>query len=189
MRRYEGALKESLMTQTLVQYLEQRNRALDANEVSELFGMNKDTIYRFAAEGILPSFKVGNALRFDPKELAEYVNVFFPKRGMAHKIAVWLDEQALYRGGPRYLPELLTKVLKEVPYDWLATAAEVSRDPSHDLRRNQLFDDFKKAVSMLTVPEQRELLEQIKTGKYDEPISQHRDLLNEPEPGDDEEVE
>jgi predicted DNA-binding transcriptional regulator AlpA len=179
------------MSQTLIEYLEQLTRALDANEVSELFGINKDTVYRFAAEETLPSFRLGSVLRFDPKALAQCLRdkQFHPKRGIPHEIADWLKEQALYRGGPCFLPQLLCKALKFLDYDWLRTAERVSRDKALDCFHASLVDDVKTAIAELAIPEQRFLLAEIKTGKCDEPISQHRDLLTEPEPGDDEVME
>jgi excisionase family DNA binding protein len=176
------------MSQTLIEHLEQLTRALDAKEVSELLGLNKDTIYRFAADETLPSFKLGSVLRFDPHALAQCLRDqrFIPKRGIAHEITVWLMEQAVYRGGPCFLPELLCKAFRLLDYDWLLTAERVARDKCLEHFHLNLMDDIKSAIAKLSVPEQRALLAEIRTSKYDEPISQHRDMLNEPEPGDDE---
>lgn len=47
-------------------------RAMTAEEVSELFGVNLRTIYNRARDGEIPSFRIGTAIRFDPKKLLEW---------------------------------------------------------------------------------------------------------------------
>lgn len=47
-------------------------RAMTADEVSNLFGIHIDTIYKAARQGDLPSFRIGTSVRFDPKNLAEW---------------------------------------------------------------------------------------------------------------------
>jgi predicted DNA-binding transcriptional regulator AlpA len=168
------------MSQTLIEHLEQLTRALDAKEVSELFGINKDTAYRFAADETLPSFKLGSVLRFDPKALAQCLRdqQFIPKRGIAHEIALWLQEQALYRGGPCFLPKLLCKAFEFVEYNWLLTAERVARDKALECFQVNLMDDAKAAIAKLSIPEQRALLAEIRAGKCDEPIEQRRDAAD-----------
>lgn len=179
------------MTKTLIEYLEQRSGALDANEVSELLGINKDTVYRYAKIGGLPSLQVGNVLRFDPKELAKWIegSKYPLNKGIAYEIMLWLEEQAFYRGGPRFMPVLLIKALGFLNYNWMVAAERVARDEALEGCRLHLVEELKAALSQLTIPEQRALLVEIKSGRFDEPLGQHRDLLNEPEPGDDQEVE
>lgn len=47
-------------------------RAMTSKEVSELFSLHQDSIRRQARRGDIPSFRVGTAIRFDPKKLAEW---------------------------------------------------------------------------------------------------------------------
>lgn len=47
-------------------------RAMTTGEVAELFNMDKDTIYKQARRGDIPSFRIGTSVRFDPKALAEW---------------------------------------------------------------------------------------------------------------------
>lgn len=47
-------------------------RALDAEEVAKLFNTSAPLIYKQAREGLMPSFRVGTAVRFDPKKLADW---------------------------------------------------------------------------------------------------------------------
>ena len=42
-------------------------------EVSELLKINEKTAYRLAAEGKLPSFKVGGSWRFDRQETSNWI--------------------------------------------------------------------------------------------------------------------
>ena len=63
--------KESVSV--LVETLEKRQQALKVSEIAGLFQVSPMTIYRAAKEGSLPSFKVGNALRFDPKAVVAWL--------------------------------------------------------------------------------------------------------------------
>jgi excisionase family DNA binding protein len=68
--------KRSYMTDDLAAYLQSLDRALTANEVGKLLGVQRDTIYVFAKHGGLPSINIGRTkpvLRFDPKQLAQWV--------------------------------------------------------------------------------------------------------------------
>lgn len=47
-------------------------RAMTAEEVSELFNIHLDTIYKQARSGNIPSFRIGTSVRFDPKYLADW---------------------------------------------------------------------------------------------------------------------
>jgi hypothetical protein len=57
----------------------------------------------------------------------------------------------------------------------MATAQRVATDPNFAFAAQPLMDDFTAAVNDLSVPEQRELLSDIKTGKFDEPIFTDQD--------------
>ena len=48
------------------------DHALNINEVADVLGLNKKTIERMARAGRIPSFKLGNQVRFDPRLLAEW---------------------------------------------------------------------------------------------------------------------
>ena len=58
---------------TLIELLENKDEALDAQEVAELLGVSQKKIYRLAASGVLPSFRIGKAIRFDAQDLAEWL--------------------------------------------------------------------------------------------------------------------
>ena len=49
------------------------NHALTTEEVAALFALHPDTVYKQARRGSIPHFRVGTAVRFDPKALAEWL--------------------------------------------------------------------------------------------------------------------
>lgn len=58
---------------TLIEILESRKEALNVEEVSELLGVSKQHIYEMVADGSIPAFHVGRSIRFDPQELAGWL--------------------------------------------------------------------------------------------------------------------
>ena len=58
---------------TLIQILESREEALNVTQVAELLGISEKKVYHLAAAGVLPSFRVGKAVRFDPQDLADWL--------------------------------------------------------------------------------------------------------------------
>ena len=57
-----------------------QHNALKAQEVADFLGVTRQHVYKLAAKGLIPSFRVGKAVRFDPSA-----------------IAVWLQEKKLPR--------------------------------------------------------------------------------------------
>jgi len=55
------------VSHNLIQELESRHGAMKVSELTELLGVDDKHIYRMAARGQLPSFRVGGAVRFDPQ--------------------------------------------------------------------------------------------------------------------------
>src|SRR5579871_1910293 len=85
-----------LVAMTLIEILESRKEALNAQQVAELLGLSKKQVYEMAATGKLPSFRIGKAVRFDAQDLAEWL------RRKKH-----LDEQSgpgKVKGGQRRVP-------------------------------------------------------------------------------------
>jgi excisionase family DNA binding protein len=70
-------------TAKIVRTLETREHALRAGEVAGLLGVTRQHIYKMAAAGTIPSFRIGTAVRFDPKHLAEWL-----RRKMPESVAV-----------------------------------------------------------------------------------------------------
>ena len=61
------------MSLNLIQELESRHGAMKVSDLTELLGVDDKHIYRMAARGQLPSFRVGGAVRFDPHEVANWL--------------------------------------------------------------------------------------------------------------------
>ena len=65
---------------TIIEQIEKRSSALKVAEVAKLLEVTKQHIYGLAAAGLIPCFKVGGAIRFDPHELAAWLRAKYPKR-------------------------------------------------------------------------------------------------------------
>jgi nucleotidyltransferase/DNA polymerase involved in DNA repair len=48
-------------------------KALTATQVAEISQIGKRTVHSHAASGLIPSFKIRAALRFDPQQLAKWL--------------------------------------------------------------------------------------------------------------------
>ena len=57
----------------LVERLEASKSALKARDLAEIFGVTQQHIYKMAAIGVIPSFRVGASVRFDPGIVAEWL--------------------------------------------------------------------------------------------------------------------
>lgn len=57
----------------LVERLKNRTGALRVAEVAELFGVTPQHIYRMAAGGRIPSFRISGSVRFDPEDVASWL--------------------------------------------------------------------------------------------------------------------
>jgi len=51
---------------SLVEVVREKQEALRAQDLAQLLGVSPQQIYKMAAKGEIPSFKVANAVRFDP---------------------------------------------------------------------------------------------------------------------------
>lgn len=59
--------------------LERRDNALKAPEIARLLGVTRQQVYKMAARGTIPSFRVGTAVRFDPGLIADWLRRKMPK--------------------------------------------------------------------------------------------------------------
>jgi excisionase family DNA binding protein len=57
----------------LVERLKANKSALKAQDLAEIFGVTQQHIYKLAAKGVIPSFRVGRAVRFDPSVVADWL--------------------------------------------------------------------------------------------------------------------
>ena len=58
---------------TLIETLESREEALNVRQMAELLKVSERHIYELAANGSLPAFRVGKAIRFDPHDVADWL--------------------------------------------------------------------------------------------------------------------
>lgn len=58
---------------SLPEQIEKVGRALTAEELARLLSVSKVTIFKQAAAGRIPSFRVGTCVRFDPKAVANWL--------------------------------------------------------------------------------------------------------------------
>jgi excisionase family DNA binding protein len=64
---------------TIIEQIEKRTSALRVSEVAKLLEVTPQHIYSLAAQGLIPSFRVGGSVRFDPQELATWLRDRYPK--------------------------------------------------------------------------------------------------------------
>jgi excisionase family DNA binding protein len=63
----------------ILQMLESKEHALKAGELAKLLGVTRQHIYKMAAANVIPSFRVGAAVRFDPRQIAEWLTRRMPQ--------------------------------------------------------------------------------------------------------------
>jgi excisionase family DNA binding protein len=71
----------------LIEELESRRGAMKVSDLTELLGVDDKHIYRMAARGQLPSFRVGGAVRFDPHEVANWLRLKYGDQSLPAKKA------------------------------------------------------------------------------------------------------
>ncbi len=63
----------------ILQTLESKEHALKAGELAKLLGVTRQHIYKMAATSAIPSFRIGAAVRFDPRQVAEWLTRRMPQ--------------------------------------------------------------------------------------------------------------
>jgi excisionase family DNA binding protein len=53
--------------------IEKTGHALTAEDLAKLLSVSKVTIFKHAAAGRIPSFRVGTCVRFDPRAVADWL--------------------------------------------------------------------------------------------------------------------
>jgi excisionase family DNA binding protein len=69
----ETRARSEKRTAGLVDLIGAKPRALRVNEVAALLSVSERLVYRLAAERLIPAFRIGNSLRFDPAALAAWL--------------------------------------------------------------------------------------------------------------------
>ena len=65
--------QKRVVAMKLAEILKSKTGALKVAEVAELFGVTPQHIYKMAASGRIPSFRISGSVRFDPDELAAWL--------------------------------------------------------------------------------------------------------------------
>lgn len=69
-------------TVTLVEQLRTRSRAMTVEDLSEVLAMSVRALYREVEEGRIPYFKVRTSIRFDPHQLADWLEEKMPPQSV-----------------------------------------------------------------------------------------------------------
>lgn len=73
---------------SLVEIVREKQEALRVRDLVQLLGVSQQQIYKMAAKGEIPSFKVANAVRFDPQEIADWLREKYPVRSVEMRFPV-----------------------------------------------------------------------------------------------------
>jgi excisionase family DNA binding protein len=65
-------------TVKLVRAIEEKNEALRVRDIAQILGVSVQQIYKLAAKGQIPSFRIANSVRFDPQEFAGWLRDKYP---------------------------------------------------------------------------------------------------------------
>jgi len=60
---------------SIAEQIEQMSCALTAEDIAKLLSISKVAVYKYAAEGKIPSFRIGISLRFDPHSVAAWLRM------------------------------------------------------------------------------------------------------------------
>lgn len=82
--RFHLVSATSLAIPRIIQALEAREEAMRARELATLLGVTRQYVYKMAAKGLIPSFRVGSAVRFDPELVADWLRRKMPAPALAH---------------------------------------------------------------------------------------------------------
>lgn len=61
------------MSDSIVDYLSSLDHCLQAPELARILGIHRITVYKLAAAGEIPSFRIASAVRFDPRVVAQWL--------------------------------------------------------------------------------------------------------------------
>jgi excisionase family DNA binding protein len=70
-RDKESRIEEGILV--LADQIEKIGRALSAKDLAKLLSVSEVTIFKHAAAGRIPSFRIGTCLRFDPRAVANWL--------------------------------------------------------------------------------------------------------------------
>jgi excisionase family DNA binding protein len=62
----------------LTETIDGKNGALRVRDVAQLLDVSRQQVYKLAARGEIPSFRVANSVRFDPHDIAIWLREKYP---------------------------------------------------------------------------------------------------------------
>jgi excisionase family DNA binding protein len=69
----ETPVQNEKQLKSLASRIQGMHAALTAVELAKLLGLSKATILRQAKKGAIPSFRIGNVVRFDPQSISKWL--------------------------------------------------------------------------------------------------------------------
>jgi excisionase family DNA binding protein len=69
----DAAALEGHKEGSIISHIRSRRSAWTADQLAALFEMSSKTIYKMAASGRIPSFRIGGVVRFDPGATADWL--------------------------------------------------------------------------------------------------------------------
>ena len=69
----EAPVQNEKQLKSLASRIQGMHGALTAVELAKLLGLSKATILRQAKKGAIPSFRIGNVVRFDPQAISKWL--------------------------------------------------------------------------------------------------------------------
>lgn len=67
----------------LVELIEEKTEALRVRDIAQILDVSVQQVYKMAAKGQIPSFRIANAVRFDPEEFATWLRKKYPAQPIA----------------------------------------------------------------------------------------------------------
>jgi excisionase family DNA binding protein len=64
----------------LVELIEEKTEALRVRDIAQILDVSVQQVYKMAAKGEIPSFRIANAIRFDPEEFAAWLRAKYRAR-------------------------------------------------------------------------------------------------------------
>jgi excisionase family DNA binding protein len=65
---------------SLVNTIESKTEALRVRDVAPILGVSIQQVYKMAANGQIPSFRVASSVRFDPEIFATWLKTQYPSQ-------------------------------------------------------------------------------------------------------------
>lgn len=70
---------------SLVNAIESKTEALRVRDVAPLLGVSIQQVYKMAAKGQIPSFRIASSVRFDPEIFAMWLKTQYPSQAERYR--------------------------------------------------------------------------------------------------------